>query len=145
MITKDRDLRQLHHEALQRHARARVDDIDELRAAKQAADRGLPQRDIAELLATSQPRVHRMLKALERGGGEVPVTPEEVILRAVAYDTDRADMVEELTRFVYTFVEDAPYPFEGRMPGTWDQVVKALATEMITREEFEKIRSAVGR
>ncbi|WP_369046762.1 hypothetical protein [Sinomonas sp. P10A9] len=145
MITMDRALDQLHHAALQRQARSRVDAIDELRAAKQVADRGLPQRDIAELLATSQARVHRMLKALERSNHNVPVTPEEIILRACAYDTSRDGLVQELTRFDYTFGEEAPYPLEGRISGTWDEVVKALASGMISQKEFDQVRAAIGR
>nr|WP_239536561.1 helix-turn-helix domain-containing protein [Arthrobacter roseus] len=61
--------------------RQRVDRLDELRAAKNAADRNLTQREIAELLATSQTQVHRMLQALERRGGTVEQDPEEIILR----------------------------------------------------------------
>src|SRR5438128_2395606 len=53
MIVMDNNLKAIHKEALQRQARQRVDLIDEMRAAKNAADRKLPQRDIADLLATS--------------------------------------------------------------------------------------------
>lgn len=145
MIVMDNDLRAMHKEALQRQARQRVDLIDELRAANNAAKRNLPQRDIADLLATSQPKVHRLLKAIERRGGEVIVDPEEIILRAFAYDTSRQKLVEDLKAFPYTFGEEAPFPHEGRLPGTWDQVVVAVAQELLTVEEFDEVRAAVGR
>ncbi|BAS18627.1 hypothetical protein AHiyo8_pI69310 (plasmid) [Arthrobacter sp. Hiyo8] len=145
MITMDSSLEAIHKEALQRQARQKVDLIDELRAALNADRRGIPQRDIADLLATSQARVHRLLKAIERRGGTVNKDPEEIILRAFAYDTSRQRLMEELMSYTYTFGEQAPYPHEGRIPGTWDQVVKAFAQGLLTKGEFDQIRTAVGR
>lgn len=145
MIIMDRDLQSIHHQALQRQARQRVDRLDELRAARNAADRSLTQRDIAELLATSQTQVHRLLQALERRGGTLAQDPEEMILRAFAYDSSRDELVKALKVFPYTFGEDAPYPHEGRLPGTWDQVVAAYAQGMLGEEEFNEVRAAIGR
>ncbi|WP_035770232.1 hypothetical protein [Arthrobacter castelli] len=145
MITMDHELGTIHRGALQRQARQRVDRIDDLRAAKNASDRGLNQRDIAELLATSQAKVHRMLKTIERRSGNLEQDPEELILRVFAYDTDRRELVEILKAFPYTFGESAPYPHEGRTPGTWDQVVAAYAQDLLTKDEFNKVRAAIGR
>jgi hypothetical protein len=145
MIVMDNNLKAIHKEALQRQARQRVDLIDEMRAAKNAADRKLPQRDIADLLATSQAKVHRLLKAVERRGGRVDKDPEEMILRAFAYDSSRKKLVDELKVLSYTFGESAPYPHDGRTPGTWDQVVTACAQGLLTEQEFAEIRAAVGR
>lgn len=145
MINMDSNLRAIQREALQRQARQRVDRLDELRAVKNAADRDLTQRDIAELLATSQAKVHRLLKALERTGGDLSVDPEELILRAFVYDADRAKLVDDLKGFRFTFGEEAPFPHEGRLPGTWDQVVAAFAQGLLSEEEFDEVRLAVGR
>lgn len=145
MFTMNRDLATLHHRALQRQARVRVDQLDELRAVKNAADRGLAQRDIAELLATSQAKVHRLLKAVERRCADLRQDPQELSLRAFAYDTSRNDLVEALKAFPHTFGEDARAPHEGRLGGTWDQVVAAHAQGMLDSGEFDDVRAAISR
>jgi hypothetical protein len=145
MITMDANLQAIHREALQRQARQRLDILDEMRAAAQAQARGLSQRDIADVLVTSQPKVHRLLKAIERRNGNLNPDPEEIILRAFVYDTPRQQLVDTLKRFPYTFGEDAPYPHEGRILGTWDQVVAAALQDLLSDEEFAEIRSAIGR
>ncbi|UXM92249.1 hypothetical protein [Paenarthrobacter sp. JL.01a] len=146
MIVMDSGLAALHRGALQRQARQRVDLLDELRAVHNASSRGMNQREIADVLVTSQAKVHRMLKAIERrpevlSGG----APEEIILRAFAYDTPRPELLERLKSMSYTDGEDAPYPHEGRIPGTWDQVVGAFAQDLLTEREFNEVRAAVGR
>lgn len=145
MIAMSNDLQAIHREALQRRARQRVDQIDELRAVKNAADRHMPQREIADLLLTSQAKVNRLLKALERRGDILVQDPEEIILRAFAYDTSREKLIETLAAFPYTFGEDAPYPHDGRIPGTWDQVVAAYAQGLLENDEFDTVRASVGR
>ncbi|WP_423185127.1 hypothetical protein [Arthrobacter sp. NyZ413] len=106
----DNNLKAIHKEALQSQARQRVDLIDEMRTAKNAADRKLPQRDIAGLLATSQAKVHRLLKALDPRGGLVDKDPEEMILRAFAYDSSGKTLVDDLKALSYTFGKSAPCP-----------------------------------
>ncbi len=145
MITMDSSLQAMHREALQRQARQRVDLLDELRAVRNAADRHLTQRDIADLLATSQAKVHRMLKAIERRNGDLALDPEEIILRAFAYDTPREKLLADLKVVGYTFGEEAPYPHDGRLPGTWDQVVAAFAQGLLDETEFSEVRAAIGR
>ncbi|MDJ0358580.1 hypothetical protein [Paenarthrobacter sp. PH39-S1] len=145
MITMDNDLSAMHRQALQRQARARVDLLDELRAVQNASRRGLTQRETADILATSQAKVNRMLKAIERRNADLAPDPEEMILRAFAYNTPRQKLIAELKAFPYTFGQDAPYPHEGRLPGTWDRVVTALAQGLIDESEFNEVRSAIGR
>lgn len=145
MAAMETDLHTIRHQAHQRQARLLVDQLDELRAAKYASDRGLTQRQIAELLHTSQPKVHRLLKALERRNGSLEVDPEELILRAFAYDTSREDLLRVLKTMTYTFGEDAPCPHEGRLPGTWDQVVNSFAKGLLEQEEFDELRHALRR
>lgn len=145
MLSMDASLAAMHREAQQRRARRLVDDIDDLRSVQNATKRNLTQREIAELLETSQPKVHRLLKAIERKGGDLKKGPEEIALRAFAYDTDRSILVKELSELQYTFGEAAPYPHEGRTSGSWDQLLNALAKDLITKDEFEQIRAFVGR
>lgn len=145
MITMDHDLQFIHHGALQRQVRQRVDWLDELRTAKNAADRILTQREIAGLLATSQAKAHRLLKAIERRRGNLIQDAEEIMLRALPYDTSREKLVEKLKAFPYTFGEEGPFPHDGRLPGTWDQVIAAYAQGMLNEEELDEARVAVGR
>jgi len=145
MITMDSSLEALHRQALQRQARQRVDLLDELRAVQNAANRDFTQREIADILATSQAKVYRMLKAIERRNGDLALDPEEVILRAFAYDTPRKKLVADLKSLSYTFGEEAPYPHEGRLPGTWDQVVAGFAQGLLDEAEFNEVSAAIGR
>lgn len=145
MITMDSSLAAMRHQALQRQARQRVDLLDELRAVQNATNRHLTQRETADILATSQAKVHRMLKAIERRNGNLDLDPEEIILRAFAYDTSREKLLTDLKLFPYTFGENAPYPHEGRLPGTWDQVVTAFAQGLLDEAEFNVVRAAIGR
>ncbi|MFK0002215.1 hypothetical protein ACIQTZ_19325 [Paenarthrobacter sp. NPDC090520] len=146
MIVMNNDIAALHRGALQRQARQRVDLLDELRAVHNASSRGMNQREIADVLVTSQAKVHRMLKAIERRPEVLSAEePEEIILRAFAYDTPRAELLQKLKSLTYTDGEDAPYPHEGRLPGTWDQVVGAFAQDLLNESEFNEVRAAVGR
>lgn len=145
MITMDGNLQAMHREALQRQARQRLDILDDMRAAARVQVRGFNQRDIADVLATNQPKIHRLLKAIERRNGNLDQDPEEIILRAFVYDTSRDELVQTLKRFPYTFGEDAPYPHEGRIPGTWDQVMAAVLQDLLSDDEFAAVRAAVGR
>lgn len=125
-----------------RRARERLDRIEEMRDAQKLAQAGKPQRDIADLLRTTQPRVHRMLKATE-GRPADEATPEEVILRATVDAVDREGLVERLSTRSYTFRAHAPEPFEGATSGSWDDVKHAYMTGLLSQEEYERVRDAV--
>lgn len=141
----DTKLQELQHHAMQRQARQRLDLLADMRAVKEARDSVLPQREIAEVLVTSQSKVHRLLKAIERRGDNLDPDPAELILRAFANDDTRGELLEQLKTYPYDYGEDAPYPHEGRLPGTWDQVVVAYAQKLISKDEFDEVRAAVGR
>ena len=129
-----------HQQALQRLAQQAVSALDERRAAKRLLDLGCSQRKIAEILMTNQAKVHRMLKTIERRGGATPVEPEEIILLAAAGEITRQTMMDELKGFEYTSGRDAPYPYEGRVSGTWDQVTSAYGRGLISKEEFDEVK-----
>ena len=126
--------------ALGRRARERLDRLVELQEVSRLDARGLSQRDIAELLHTTQPRVHRLLQAARLIQSRLP---EELILRARVEEWSRADLVEKLKDLDYTFRSHAPGPFEGASPGTWDQVTSAVTQGLLSKGEFERVRDAV--
>ncbi|WP_210687465.1 hypothetical protein [Mycolicibacterium sp. GESEQ-9] len=129
------------HVAQIRRARARLDRIEEMRAAEELRKLGKSQREIAELLIVTQPRVGRLLRGAETLG-DAP-TPEELILRATVEGAPRDLLVRELRAYPYTFTEYAPAPHEGSVPGTWSQVNTAHKLGLLSVEEYENIRVAV--
>ncbi len=68
---------------------------------------------------------------------------EELILRAWLDGGDRDELVAALSEREYTWGVVAPYPDEGRVPGTWDRVVRACFHGYLGDDEFERIRVAV--
>lgn len=129
------------HRAQVRRAHERLNQIDEMREANELNKLGKSQREIAELLLTTQPRVGRLLRGA-RVLGDAP-TPEELILRATVEETPRDVLIEQLSAYEYTFTEYAPYPHEGAVPGTWAQVSVAHQLRLLSDEEYENVRSAV--
>lgn len=136
---------QIRHDALQRKARQRLDRIRELRAAGEAEALGMTQREIAAALGTNQTKVQRMLNAVALRGGSIPVEPEEIILEAFEQGTPRAELIAKLKDYPFTFGESAPYPMEGRIPGTWDQVRGAAISGYLSESELDEIRAHIGR
>ncbi|WP_244927778.1 hypothetical protein [Nocardioides sp. W7] len=131
-----------------RHAWERLNRIDEIRDVAILARQGLKQREIAEQLGTTQPRVHRIQKLLALRGQSVEETPEEIILRAfVAPDGVpggvRRELIERLKALDYTFGETDPTGGDGYVAGTWDDVRRARAKGLLADEEYAEVRSAV--
>lgn len=136
------DVSAIQKRAETRRMKDRLARIEEMREAWQLADAGKTQREVADILQTTQPRVHRMLKAMEGRDPETP-SPEEIILRAAVEGTPRADLVRRLAQFHYTFRQHAPEPFEGAVSGTWDEVRHAFVTGLLSEREFERVRDRV--
>lgn len=129
------------HLAQIRRARERLDQIEEMRAADELNKLGKSQREIADLLITTQPRVGRLLRGAETLG-DAP-TPEELILRATVEDTPRDLLVRGLCAYGYTFTEYAPAPHEGSVPGTWSQISAAHRLGLLSDVEYDDVRAAV--
>jgi transcriptional regulator with XRE-family HTH domain len=110
-------------------------------AVDQLKQSGKTQREIADILGTTQPRVGRLLRGARALG--VTPTPEELILRATVEHTPREELVEKLRALDYTSTEFAPYPHEGSVPGTWTQVSAAHLLGLLSDEEYENVSSAV--
>lgn len=127
--------------ALIRQARERLDLLDEMRDANRLSMAGRSQREIAEILHTTQPRVGRILRGA-RVLGEAE-TPEEVILRATVNATPRDVLIKELSAYRYTFTEFAPAPHEGSVPGSWTQVGAAHLLGLLSDEEYDSVCAAV--
>jgi hypothetical protein len=135
------DVTAIEKSASLRRARERLDRIEEMRDAQKLERAGKTQRDIADLLHTTQPRVHRMLKAME--GRDDDATPEEIILRAAVDGSDRNALIKRLAEIRYTFRQHAPEPFEGAVGGSWDDVKHAFMTGLLSQGEYERVRDAV--
>ncbi len=138
--------------ALMRTAQERLNRIEEIRDVAILADKGLSQRAIAERLGTTQPRIHRILRLLDLRAdtNALEETPEEIVLNAFvacdhAGDTTslRVTMIERLKKFTYTFGEGAPDGSDGYLPGTWDQLTAAYAEGLLSKGEYDEVRSAV--
>ncbi|KQP62950.1 hypothetical protein [Nocardioides sp. Leaf285] len=125
-----------------RRAQERLNRIEEMREARQLADANKSQREIAEILQTTQPRVHRMLKAME-GRDPRAVSPEETILLAAVNGGSRADLIEHLAQRDYTFRQHAPEPFDGAISGSWDEVRQAWMAGLLSEEEYKRVRERV--
>lgn len=128
--------------AVRRRAQERLLRIDDMRAAFRLRHSGKSQREIAQTLHATQPRVHRMLKAVEARGGD-EVTPGGTILRATAESTGREQLVNTLSAMNYTFTVHASYPSEGSIPGTWNRARAAYAGGLLTEEGFERVAAAI--
>jgi DNA-binding MarR family transcriptional regulator len=139
---KPKDIEAIHQAALTRRAQERLRHIDEMRDAFKLLADGCTQREVAEILDTTQPRVHRMLRALE-ARGTIERTPEEIILRARVGELGREELVEDLRRLTYTFAKVAPKGSDGVISGTWDQVRQAARSGLLTKDEFERVRDEV--
>jgi transcriptional regulator with XRE-family HTH domain len=111
-----------------------------MRDAQRLALAGKSQREIADILNTTQPRVGRILRGA-RALREAE-TPEEIILRAAVDDTPRDVLVTQLSSYPYTFTEFAPFPHDGSVPGTWTQVSAAHLLELLSDEEYESVCEA---
>lgn len=129
------------HRAQIRRARERLDQIEEMRAAAELNKLGKSQREIADLLITTAPRVGRLLRGAQTLG-DAP-TPEELILRATVEGAPRDLLVGGLRAYDYTFTEYAPAPHEGSVPGTWSQVSAAHQLGLLSDVEYENVLSAV--
>lgn len=127
--------------ALIRQVRERLDLLDEMRDAARLSMAGKSQREIAEILRTTQPRVGRILRGA-RVLGEAD-TPEEMILRATVNATPRDVLIKELSAYRYTFTEFAPTPHEGSVPGSWTQVGAAHLLGLLSDDEYESVCAAV--
>lgn len=137
------DLEQQRQAALRRRARRRLDDLAEIRAVVAAEGHGLGQKEIADLLFMSESAVRRLQRVVEHSPSVLNETPKELILRACVEQTPRSGLVEQLKTYTYTFGEEAPLPHEGRIPGTWDQVVVAFLEHFLSEEEFFEVRDAI--
>lgn len=134
-------IEEIAHRALIRQARDRLNAIEEMRDAKQLSLAGKSQREIAEVLRTTQSRVHRILRGAKALGKSA--TPEELILRATVDRTARERLVKDLSTMHYTFATYAPSMHDGSIPGSWTQVGAAHVLGLLSDEEYEAICVAI--
>lgn len=119
---------QIAEQAIIRRAQERLLLLGEMRDAHRLKQSGKSQRQIAEILRTTQPRVGRLLRGADELG-KAP-TPEEVILRATVDRTSRSALVKRLCALDYA-------------SDSWNQVHAAHLRGLLTDEEHEKVRARV--
>ena len=128
-----------------RMARERLSRIEEMRDVVRLNAQGLSQREIAKQLLTTQPRVMRILQAASLRGdltdGQLPVMPEELILRTAVEHGDRRVMVQALKNFQHTESRYAPYPAQGKISGTMDQIEDCYRQGYLSADEFAEVRA----
>ncbi len=110
--------------ARRRRALERLIRIDDARAAADLRDEGLSQRDIATRLGITQPRVHRLLRAVENHLSET----DEVLLRLTAGMIAREDAIARLV--------------EEPLDDIRRSLASAVEAGTITPAEYETVRSA---
>ncbi|MFZ2242386.1 MAG: hypothetical protein WAV90_23025 [Gordonia amarae] len=118
-------------------AEKRLARFDRIRTAAALAD----QVAVAERFGIDEREAARLIRMAARWDDGDAV--EELILRAYVTGGDRDALVRELSRREYTWGVVAPYPDEGRLPGTWDRVVRAFFYGYLSDDEFARVRAVV--
>ena len=123
-------------------ARRDTVDLDFLRAARAAAEKA-SQREVARILAVSQPAVHKLLarakNVTELRESFHGATPIEIAQRYSGDFITREQVIDELARWPYlpkpevTEYDDVWEPGEG----TWYDVEEALHQGLIDGEVYE--------
>lgn len=126
-----------------------VDRRDELRLLSRLAE-SMTQTQISKELRISQPAVNKALKA----AGKVPdvregfsgASPYEIAERYAAGQIDRAQLVDELTRWPYA--EQAKTDGFGwlaeEVPATFEEVGRALDSGLVDDETYDAVLAATS-
>lgn len=125
--------------------RKEIDELDYRRELRRLDQHGYSQREIARWLGIAQPSV---LSAL-RTAGKVPMpldgfsgaTPYEICQRYAAGFIDRAQLVDELTRFPYVKggQTDGYDSLIVDPPGAWSEVDDAARRGLIEDDVYEEV------
>ncbi|ULP48043.1 hypothetical protein [Mycolicibacter virginiensis] len=128
---------------MRRRAEERLQRIADIRTVSRLSAAGKDPDEIAAELQLAEPLVDRLL----RSAGvviDVEGSPEELILRAYLDGSPREQLIDQLSRYRYTFPEYAPFPHEGKTHSTWDHVEAAAVAGFISVEEFLQVHAAVN-
>lgn len=109
------------------------------RAVEEERLRGLDPTQISETLGIPHSEVDRILADLAHWGGEKPVTPTVLIYRRWLGEITTADMMGALKAWPYTSHMSAPQPFDGSIPGSWDEIDQAARDGYLTEAEYDSL------
>ena len=114
--------------------------LEKTRAALGAADDGMSQREIGELLDVPQTEVHRLLRRARTSGRDWGREgARELILRYRAGLISRGTMVGSLSSAERGRSGDG---FEdGYVPGAWDEIRDAYLDGLLADDEYDELRS----
>lgn len=124
------------------HARMRLAEINQMRQAVLAAQRGVTQREIARRLQVSQPTVHRLLGRAARLGIEPSI--EEIVLRRFLGEISSTDMLRALSIDV-KWVPRVVDPIDGVLPGGSAEDLEDLVDQgYLSEAEVDHVLQARG-
>ncbi len=124
-------------------ARQRVAEKDLDREIYQAAQEGLSQREISDVVGSrSQATVQRILRRLSNDPSLLEETPAEVIDRRAAGLIDSDYMMDRLLNWTYSF-GDVPsiegVATDAYISGDWDEIEVAYYQNRLSDQEFDQL------
>lgn len=131
--------------AVRARRRKEIDELDYKRALRQLEEHGYTQREISKWLGIAQPSVLSALKTAAKVtmplDGFSGAVPYEICQRYAAGFIDRAQLVDELTRFPYVKGGQTD-GYDSLMvdePGTWAEVDDATRRGLIEDDVYEEV------
>ncbi|NTW39882.1 MAG: hypothetical protein HGA44_08315 [Cellulomonadaceae bacterium] len=131
--------------AVRLRRRREIDELDYRRELRRLTERGYSQREVARWLGISQPALSSALRTAARV--EMPATgfsgasPLEICQRYAAGLIERAQLVDELTRWTYARRDrtDGYDSLAVDQEGTWADVEFAAGTGLIEDEVYDEV------
>lgn len=117
-------------------------ELDVTRAALQAADDGVTQREIGRLLDASQTEVHRLLRRARTAGrdwGREGI--RELVLRYRAGLISRGTLIGRLSELADG--RSGGPAGDGYVPGAWDEVRDAYMDGLLDDAEYDELRASL--
>lgn len=113
--------------------------LAELRLVHQAKRAGMSQDTVAALLGTSQPTISRIAKQIAQDPSMLELRPSEVINQRTVGQIDTGTVLSALMTYTYRPGSYNPAGGDGYLRGDWLQIENALATGLITDEEYDHV------
>lgn len=131
--------------AMRARYRKEIDELDYRRELLRLESAGYSQRQISNWLRITQPSVHSALKTAAKDvmplEGFSGATPSEICKRYAGGFIDRAQLVDELTRFPYAKGGQTD-GFDSLIvdsPGTWSEVDDAARRGLVGDDVYEEV------
>lgn len=132
--------------AVRARRRKEIDELDYRRELRRLGERGYTQTQIAGWLGIAQPSVTSALKTAAKvslpAEGFSGATPYEICQRYAAGFVDRAQLVDELSRWPYVPRGTTSGPLDDLIvdpPGSWAEVEQAAYAGLIGDDIYEEV------